>query len=536
MATPSSPPATAHDVVLLTRQGMSRRAIARALNMSRNTVRKILAAHGKARTKEHTALETKPIQKRPSKLDSHRGRVDALLKEFPDITAQRVFEELRATGFLGGYTGVKGLVRAVRPRPVVTPSLETTVYGPGEMAENDWSPYRIAFTHAPPRVLQGFSYALVNSHRKRYSFHDRADLHALMDGHVKAFTALDGLASQCKYDSQKPVVLRWEGNQPIYNPRFIAFATYYEFVAVAVRRGHPNDKPRVERSFWELEQSFFNGRKFRDEPDLNAQLAWWMENVCDRRKQKRSGQRMAIELFELERPSLTPLPSHPYDTARVLYRLCDLEGYVAWDGNWYSLPYEHITDILPVRVTAAELFVYAADLKCIARHELRRKGAGEKATLPEHRPARVERGADLEQLRRAYQGLGEPAARFLSAMEKALPSKQAGYHARRILALRERYDTLDLLPALAHAESFGAFEQFAVGRILLARANPRRLDEYVAEASAKKLEHLIANSSTEPRDLAEYDELPCRSGTTPHQGDAPCPSPGLQTDEEKPQG
>ena len=521
MVAPSSPPETVHDVVLLARQGMSRRAIARALKVSRNTVREVLAEHGLKRTKAHSVLEKRSASKRPSKLDEHRGKVDELLKDFPDITAQRVFEELKAVGFAGGYTGVKTLVRAVRPRPAVTPSQETTVYGPGEMAENDWSPYRIAFTHAPHRILQGFSYALVNSHRKRYSFHDRADLHALMDGHVKAFTALDGLAIRCKYDSQKPVVLRWEGNQPIYNPRFIAFATYYEFCPVAVRRGHPNDKPRVERSFWELEQSFFNGRKFRDEADLNAQLAWWMANVCDKRQQKRSGRRTAIELFETERPALTSLPSHPYDTARVLYRLCDLEGYVAWNGNWYSLPYEHVTDILPVRVTAAELFVYAADLKCIARHELRRKGAGEKATLPEHRPARVGRGPDLDQLRRAYQGLGEPAAHFLSAMEKALSPKHAGYHARRILSLRERYDTIDLLPALAHAESFGAFEQFAVGRILLARARPRRLDEYIADATARKLEHLIANSSTEPRDLAEYDELPYRSGKPPTQGAPP---------------
>ena len=535
MATPSSPPETIHNVVLLAREGMSRRAISRSQHLSRNTVRKILAAHGEARTKAHSMLEAKPALKRASKLDEYRGRIDGLLTTFPDITAQRVFEELRAAGFLGGYTGVKTLVRAVRPKPVVTPSMETTVYGPGEMAENDWSPYRIAFTHAPARILQGFSYALVNSHRKHYSFHDRADLHALMDGHVKAFTALDGLARQCKYDSQKPVVLRWEGNQPIYNPRFIAFATYYEFLPLAVRRGHPNDKPRVERSFWELEQSFFNGRNFRDEVDLNAQLAWWMANVCDKRKQRRSGQRMAIELFEAERPALTPLPSHPYDTARVLYRLCDLEGYVAWDGNWYSLPYEHITDILPVRVTAAELFVYAADLKCIAKHELRRKGAGEKATLPEHRPVRLERGADLEQLRRAFEGLGAAAAHFLAAMEKALPAKQAGYHARRILALRERYDTVDLLPALAHAEAFGAFEQFAVGRILLARAKPRRLDEYVAEATARKLERLIANSSTEPRDLAEYDELPCWPGKTPTTGVAPCPSPSLQPTGKKPQ-
>ncbi len=504
----------AHDVVLLSRQGMTRRAIARALKMSRNTVKKILAAHGKARTKEHCALEKKPIQKRPSKLDAHQGRIAELLKEFPDITAQRVFEELKVVGFLGGYTGVKELVRAVRPRPAVTPSLPTTVYRAGEMAENDWSPYRIKFTHAPERTVQCFSYTLVHSHRKRYSFHERNDLHALMDGHVKAFTKLGGLARQCKYDNQKPVVLRWEGNQPIYNLRFIAFATYYEFSPMACRPGHPNDKPRVERSFWELEQSFFNGRKFRDEADLDAQLAWWMANVCDTRPQKRSGRRMAIELFEAEEKSaLTPLPSHPYDTARVLYRLCDLEGYIAWDGNWYSLPYEHVTDILPLRVTEAELFVYGADLKCIARHGLLRKGAGEKTTLPEHRPAhRAARGADLDQLRLAYAGLGEPAARFLAAMEKAQP-RLAGFHARRVLALRERYDTADLLLALAHAETFGAFEHGAVGRILLARAKPRRLDEYVAEAMAKKLEHLIANSSTEPRELTEYDALPHRRGT-----------------------
>ncbi len=339
MGSSSSPPEMVHDVVLLAGQGMSRRAIARALKVSRNTVRKILATHAKSRTKAHSVLAERPVVKRPSKLDVHREKVDELLKAFPDITAQRVFEELKAAGFAGGYTGVKTLVRAVRPRPAPKASQETEVYGPGEMAENDWSPYRIVFTHAPARTVQCFSYALVHSHRKHYSFHDRSDLHALMDGHVKAFTAFGGLAKQCKYDNQKPVVLRWEGNQPIFNPRFIAFATYYEFSPIACRPGHPNDKPRVERSFWEGEQSFFNGRKFRDEADLNAQLAWWMANVADQRPQRRSGRRTPIELFAAERPALTPLPSHPYDTARVLYRLCDLEGYVAWDGNWYSLPH-----------------------------------------------------------------------------------------------------------------------------------------------------------------------------------------------------
>jgi transposase len=37
-----------------------------------------------------------------------------------------------------------------------------------------------------------------------------------MDGHVHAFERFGGAARRCKYDVQKPAVLRWEGPQPIY--------------------------------------------------------------------------------------------------------------------------------------------------------------------------------------------------------------------------------------------------------------------------------------------------------------------------------
>src|SRR5208337_2443384 len=85
-------------------------------------------------------------------------------------------------------------------------------------------------------------YVLVHSHRKAYRFYPTNDIHALMDGHVQAFTQFGGAAEETKYDSQKPVVLRWEGNQPIYNLRFVDFATHYSFRLSACRRGHPNDK------------------------------------------------------------------------------------------------------------------------------------------------------------------------------------------------------------------------------------------------------------------------------------------------------
>ena len=48
------------ELVTLHRQGLSRRALARALGISRNTVRSLLAAHAEARETEHKAIATRP--------------------------------------------------------------------------------------------------------------------------------------------------------------------------------------------------------------------------------------------------------------------------------------------------------------------------------------------------------------------------------------------------------------------------------------------------------------------------------------------
>ena len=527
-----------HEVGVLHREGMSKRAIARALKVSRNTVRKLLVAHAKSRRTSRLALDKGASRlPRTSKLDEFREQVGGLLKEFSDITAQRIFEELKAKGFVGGYTAVKDWVRKVRPKAPPTISMPVERHGPGKMGECDWSPYKIDFTHAPRRTVQAFGYALTHSHRKFFRFYSNGDLHSLMDGHVQTFTAFRGAAHSCKYDCQKAVVLRWEGRQPIYNPRFVDFATYYEFSPVACRPGHPNDKPTVERSFWELERSFFNGRKFRDEADLAAQLAWWQANVCDVRRHKKA-KRSALELFPEDEAALRPLPAHPYDTARVVYRVCDVEGFVAWNGNRYSVPVLYVTDVLPARVTASELYVYAPDLSCIARHELRRPGAGEDVFADGHRPPSFTDGADLDQLRVTYSELGEQARLFLVSLEAARP-RSAAYQARQILVLRARYESADVNAALAHARHFGAFEHQAIERILMGRAAPRRLDEYIAEATARKLVQLIGESTTEPRELAEYDALPFWSTQLPKAvpelpaGEPPCQE--SESNERKPE-
>ena len=272
-------------------------------------------------------------------------------------------------------------------------------------------------------------------------------------------------------------------------------------------------KPRVERSFWEVERSFFNGRSFRDFDDMSAQADRWLDTIVDLRRHHGT---TALDRFAEEREHLVPLPRHPYDTARVVYRICTLEGFVAWDGNEYAVPYDHITDFLPLRVTQCELFVYAADLRCIARHELAPRGRGLKldpAGL--HPPPRRQSPADLDQLRIAFEQMGERSAGFFRLMS-AGPPRGWGHQARQILLLRERYATADLDAALAHAKAFGAFDHGAVARILAMRATPRSLDEYVAAETVQRIAEALGDARTSPRDLAEYDRLP---GTPRPSGD-----------------
>src|SRR5262249_62063256 len=121
-----SPEELAHDVVMLAQQQMSDRAIARALHVGRNRVRKILRVHAAARSGlvPPSALPPPPAT-RPSVLDIHQDFIRDLLRRFPDITARRGYEGLcgpAEAGFRGGATILKAPVPKARAPPGGGPS------------------------------------------------------------------------------------------------------------------------------------------------------------------------------------------------------------------------------------------------------------------------------------------------------------------------------------------------------------------------------------------------------------------------------
>jgi len=71
----------------------------------------------------------------------------------------------------------------------------------------------------------------------------RLDLPTTLREPGRAFEHLQGLAATCLYDNAKVVVTGYDGDQPIYNPRFLAFATHYGYRPWACRSpASPNQR------------------------------------------------------------------------------------------------------------------------------------------------------------------------------------------------------------------------------------------------------------------------------------------------------
>jgi transposase len=492
---------TRNEIVRQRQAGSSIRQIARALGTTRRTVKRVLDQVQAARSGQPAAAP-KPAIRRPSQLDAYGDVIDELLRRYPTITAVRVWEELRAGGYSGCYSVVRDQVRRVRPQPSKEPVVRFETL-PGAQAQADYSTYDIDFSDEGRRRVYLFSYLLSWSRRQYLRFVESQDFASTLREHIRAFEHLGGVAATCLYDNLKVVVLRHDADGPIYNPRFLAFATHYGFKPWACRVRRSQTKGKVERPFYYVETSLLNGRTFRTLEHLNAVTAWWLAKVADIRVHRETRAR-PIDRHALELPKLIPLPAQHYEVAPVVYRVVGVEGFIAYQHHFYSAPWRFIGQTLPVRITEAEVIVYNPNLEEVARHRLfPRNLTGQQSEDPTHRP-REDARQDEALLRERFAELGPTARRFLDGLLRDQRCGKA--QARKVLALLGTYAHADLLAALERAVRFGAYSAAAIERILAAQARPKSVLDVLAEEERRRLPAL-GHEPVPPRPLSDYQPL-----------------------------
>ena len=134
-------------------------------------------------------------------------------------------------------------------------------------------------------------------------------------GLESAFTRFGGVPSELLFDQMRAVVLsdgRVGGGELVLNGEFLRFAAHWGFHPRACRPYRAKTKGKVERPIRYIRDSFFYGRAFASDEDLNAQASRWVEKTANVRQHGTTGERPTERFERDERETLRPLADRPY--------------------------------------------------------------------------------------------------------------------------------------------------------------------------------------------------------------------------------
>ena len=289
-------------------QGLSKAAVARRVGVSRRTVHRWIAAGQLDRELDDERVSYGPRRPLPSQLDPYKGIIKVRLEAYPELSGTRLFEEVQAAGYAGGYDQVRRYVREVRPRPPQEP-VQRFETPPGHQGQVDFAEFRTPWgkRHALVVVL-GYSRLMW------VRYYERQTMAVVMRGLESAFTYFGGVPSELLFDQMKAVVVednREVGGRLMENPEFLRFAFHWGFRIRACRPYRAQTKGKVERPVSYIRRNFFYGRDFASDDDLNARVLRWLDTVANVRVHGTLKER-PVDRFEAERPHLKPLARWPY--------------------------------------------------------------------------------------------------------------------------------------------------------------------------------------------------------------------------------
>ena len=123
-------------------QGMTKTELAERFGISRQTIYRWIRSGELDRDLSAAGVHYSARAPVATKLDRYRDILVSRLGEYPDLTAVRLFEEIKAAGYAGGYTQVKEYVRKVRPRAPEEPVVRFET-PPGHQGQVDFADFRL---------------------------------------------------------------------------------------------------------------------------------------------------------------------------------------------------------------------------------------------------------------------------------------------------------------------------------------------------------------------------------------------------------
>jgi len=438
-------------ILELADKGLSARQIAKALKISRPSVKKVVKS----------GTETVARALRPSRLEGRQGEIEELTKRCKGNLV-RVHEELTEQGTAVSYPALTAFVRS-QALPPQKPAGQYA-FAPAYEMQHDTSPHDIEINGRTWR-MQTASAVLCYSHRLFFQHYFRFTRFEAKVFLTEALRYFQGAPGRTMVDNTSVIRLRGAGKDMVPAPEMAAFADRFGFVFVAHAPGNANRSGRVERPFAYIENNFLAGRTFTDVRDLNRQARQWCQKVNAKPKR---GVGVPDELYASERGKLRPLPLFIPEPERVEIRIVDVEGFVSVDRNRYSVPPAWLHRQVQVRVTAERVEIDEGDQTVV--HERVLLPLDQRVQLAAHRPPRGEKVRLVRELdeERALSAILPDIAPFVAALKKH-GRKAPALLLRRLLKMARDYPHDALRAALAEALRYGLYDLERIERMTLER-------------------------------------------------------------------
>ena len=419
----------------LHRKGISIRGIARQLEMSRNTVRKLL----KAKEKPHYRRSCYS-----SRLDPYKDQIREWRCRPYEFNGTRIFRELKARGYDGSIGPVYRYLRRIDEDTNGLISSKATVRvetPPGDQAQFDWSPYQMEIGGRIQKVYC-FSMILACSRKKAILFSLKDDADAIYEAIQELFEDLGGVTLELLIDNPKALVLE---NNPKsqdevrYNPHALRLAKHLSTELNACPCYWPRKKGKVERPFQYIEEQFVKGRAFATMEELNASAKRFIDE-WNGQKHTTTGRIPNEYYLQEEKAALLPLPENRYHLKETQKRIVSPDSYVSIGASKYSVPVQYVGKSVRFRI------IYGFRIMIYDRKErfiLSVEQADEKGTVvmdPEHyRDIASKVSTSIPQIRRDFTQFFENGKRYLDAADRKFD--QPTHHARKIMELTDLYDS-----------------------------------------------------------------------------------------------
>lgn len=509
----------------LKRRGMGIHAVARALRISRNAVRRILRG-------EDEPASTGP---RPPLIIEHHPRLEVIVRllfKQCDGMAERMLECLETDHQISmGYSTLTRYVRALglrQPRRGGKVSGEI-VTGPGVEGQLDTSPILFRFSMAREFVKLYLADLILGFSRHRYAeffarwtrFHAQVFL-------VRAQRWFKGLPRYMGIDNGREIIILGSGKNAIVASDMERFADRLGFQFVAIELEHKDRQGKVEKAHQFVQTNFLKNRRASNLADLNAQLAQWCRDLFPRRVRKQTF--APADRWEEELAHLQPMPIHVPEPSMTWRRTGDDKARVWLHGSSYRVPDRFVLKPLTVRETGDEVIIlngrdevcrHARTPECERKHSPL-KGHPDQKTK---RAPKDRRSAEEQDLR----SIGPEISSYLDALE-CRPIRYSYARLRRLYRFSKSYPRDVFVSTMIEASVKRAFDLNIIERSLEAKMGHRIKESCPGPDPELEARLAYRKGQVTPHGLKSDAHVQQTDGAT--AGQAPEAAPAINRNEE----